>query len=739
MRAARPGRAREFDWGLLIGLVAVGVLLALALYGPLLAPHDFQYARRLLDGSTPPFAPSPEFVLGSDEQGHDLLSWLLLGARSTLAIAAGAAVLRMLIGGFLGAFAGWQGGVKEEILTRVALALSSIPATVLALLGVLACNIYAGTLAFVVALGLLGWGEAFHQARRHTRTEAARPFIESARALGMTETRVVLRHLLPSIAPSMLTLAALQVSAVLLLLGEIGLIRIFVGGAEIVGFDSRTGFPTAVIPTQPDWSSMLAQTRPIISLYGSSWTILVPGLALLAAVVGTNLLGDGLARRAQRQDLYRLFSRRQSVALALATLALVAPAVAWPSRLSADLQTAATVDGERALSFGRAANNATFRGRLAGTSGARQAAAVIRGQWDGTLQPVTASVRRVTAASVRSGAFSAALGPDLAGLSLQSAQVSGTLRDLDRDPVRSVSAGTFRGQILVTSARSRFASSVPAIAFAAAQGEAVAVIIVDDDIGAYSPSDLSVPLVRIGTTAFAQVAGALPLSLDASAPRLLQVPVDIELTVATTTVDTVNVISRVAGSVPGAPPVVVLAPYDESPYPRYLAAKPSWGTASAIGVASEVLRKIREAPLRSEVIFVGLGGDAFDGAGTTTLLASLRAEQRPLLAAIVLGSLQSGQPFMQVEQADRASPGAAAPSARVGGRVADALGLPTRAASLPFQQVLQFAGPRAPVFGLSDLQSADAPEPTAAALRSSARQLLTLLSYIARNPEELSP
>jgi peptide/nickel transport system permease protein len=743
-RTESGGSPRRFgnrvDWTLLIGLGSFMALLGLALYGPLLAPHDFYYVRPLINGRRPPFAPGAEFPLGSDEAGHDLLSWLLIGARSTLVIAAGAAALRMLIGGFLGTFAGWQGGRKGDILTSVALALSSIPATVLAVLSVLAFNIYAGTLAFTVALGLLGWGEAFHHARRHARAEGARPFIESARALGMSETRVVLRHLLPSMAPSLLTLSALQISAVLLLLGELGLIRLFVGGAEISELDPRTGFPTAVTPTQPDWSSMLAQTRPIISLYGTSWTILVPGLALLVAVVGTNLLGDALARRAQRQDLYRLFSRGQALLIAAVLVGVTAPALAWPSRLSADLEAATPVDGARALAFGHALADPAFRGRLAGTSGALAAAEVIRRQWNGELQPVTAKVSAVTRASVRSGDFTREQGVDLTGLSLQTAGASGTLRDLDRDPPRSIRAGTFAGQILVTSPLSRFGSSPSAIAFAATQGEALAVIVVDDDIGAYRPSSLSALIVRMGTNAFREMAGALPVSLDASASPLTQAPVQLSLTVQTDSFAAANVVARALGPRSDVALIVVFVPYDEPPYPSYLAVKPSWGTASAVGVASEVLGALRRSPVAAEVVFVAVGGDSFGAAGTTAFIASLSpVELRRVIAAVTLGSLQSGQPSIQVETAQPASSGPAVAAARVGGRVGDALGLRIRPTSMPLRQALQSAPSSIALFGLSDLQGAEAVEPSPSALHASARDLVVLLSYIANHPEEVRP
>lgn len=738
--ATAPGARRrglpDLDWTFLIGVAALVALLALAVYGPLVAPHDFYVTQSLLDGQPPPYPPSARFPLGTDSSGHDLLSWLLIGARSTLVIAAAAAALRLCIGGFLGTFAGWQGGWKEAVLTRIALAFSSVPATVLAVLGVLAFNVYSGPLGVSVALGLLGWGDAFHHARRHARAEGAKYFIESARAQGMTETRVVLRHLLPGIAPSLLTLAALQVSAVLLLLGEVGLLRIFIGGAEVVEFDPRSGAPSLIVATHPDWSSMLAGTRPIFSLYGAAWTVLVPGLALLGAVVGTNLLGDALARRAQRLDVYRLLGRGQAIALLALIVALVTPALFWPSRLAADLEYAKAARGTTALAAGRAMSDPAFAGRLAGSPGALAAAAVIRDQWAGALQPIVASVTTVTGASVRAGSVTFGQGPDLTGLSLKPASVSGILRELDRDPVSRFSPGTFAGQILVSTPRSRF-GTVP---FFASQGDAVGLIIVDDDIGGYSPSEQNlVPTVRMSTASFRTLTGTVPHSLDAAAPPLPVEKVQLDLAVRVTTYPSANVVAEAPGASATAPIILVLVPYDEAISPHYLALDPSWGTASAVGVAAEALAQMRTAPLPVAVRFVAVGADSLGRAGTIGYLGALdRTEASRVIAAVRLGSLQTAAATVEVEQSNRARPGDSTPGGRVGGRVAEALGLRTRPVASPLRDQLRSANAAAPVFGLNDqLGPQGGGEPSAEVLRAGTHALLALLSYISHHPEEL--
>jgi len=731
-----PAR-RHWDPALLLAIGVMLALLALAAYGPLVAPHDFYYVRPLTDGRTPPFPPSVDLPLGSDDSGHDLLSWVLIGARATLLMAVGAASLRMIIGGSLGLMAGWQGGRMDMLLSAVGLAFSSIPGTALAVLGVLIFNLYAGPLAFAVALGLLGWGDAFQQARRHARSEGSRAFIESARAQGMTESRVVLRHLLPSVAPALLTLATLQIAAILLLLGELGLIRLFVGGGMIVDFDDRNGQPSQIAATNPDWSSMLAATRPIVSLYGASHTVLVPGLALLGAVIGINYIGDVLARRAQRLNVYALFTRWQTAAVSVLLVGLMVPALLWPSRLAPDLADADRISGDVGLEIARALASLPMDGRVAGTEGAQAAAALLAEHWRGQLQPVAGSVPTVTEASLGSPRGRVEMGSDLEALSLRTERSVGAPRDLDRDPPTTFRSGAFRGQLVVLTAGSPLIQNIGLLA---RSGDAAGVLIVSDDLGRFSPrTEYEVPTLRVGTRAFAALTGTLPYGVDEAAAALPDLPMSISVTAGSRPFASANAIVRVPAVDPQAPIVLVLAPFDTRPRPRYVANAPDWATASAAGIASEVLGRVRAHALPAQVIFVATSAEAFESAGTVTFLGSLSTDEaRRLLAVVSVGPVTSERPAVLTERTTRNAP-ASGVGPRVGGRVADALGLRMRPSDLPLSGQLRVAGASAPVFGVSDLITEHAPAPTAAAIRIGARAVQVLVSYLARHPEELRP
>ena len=559
----RRGR-RSLDWSLIIGTTAIAAMIGLALYGPIIAPHDPFDTNFFYQGKLPPYDPSPNFPLGTDAAGRDRLSLLLWGARNTFLIAFVAGALRLGIGSLLGVFAAWQGGAKELWLSRLALGFSSVPATVAALMAVIAFNVYAGALAFILALGLVGWGDAFHHARRATRTEAARPFIETARTLGMSEQRVVLRHLLPNIAPALLTVGALQVSAVLLLLAELALLRIFLGGAQLIDLFAQP----LNLPTEPEWASLLGTTRPIFDLYGNTVAVLAPIGALLAAVVSINLFADALAQRAQRLDVFRLFSSRQAFGLGLIAVVLVAPALLWPSPLAAQLQFADRFNSSTALTVTQDLTDPRFEGRVAQSAGGAAAAELLRSRIGGELLPINEQVVKVDAASANTGGRTVS-GPDLAALTTASADVSAALVAINPAGGSTIGGSQFNravvGRIAVVS------TSVQAtVSFGAASSASAveALLVLTESLGTVPIAGLSGADGRDDAQCVPRAPRSGPPAADAgSGGDAMDNTLALHISAPAIAVGGVDVIARVAGRLPGGPLLIVAAPYDAAPSP----------------------------------------------------------------------------------------------------------------------------------------------------------------------------
>lgn len=261
------GRARfEYGAGLLLG----ALLLAVALVPGLLAgsPDAVDIARRLAP-------PSAVNWFGTDETGRDVYARVVHGAGTTLGIVGAAVLLAALLGGAAGAVAGFVGRLGDMALSRGADALLAFPPIILGV--VIAATLGPGAVNLVLALGVIYAPVFFRIARAAALGEAARAYVEAARALGHREWAVLLRHVAPNVVPTVLLQCvilfplALQIQAAL---GFLGL-----------------GVP----PPTPDWGASLQESRNYLA--AAPWLAIFPGLALLIAALAALLLGRGLQSR----------------------------------------------------------------------------------------------------------------------------------------------------------------------------------------------------------------------------------------------------------------------------------------------------------------------------------------------------------------------------------------------------------------------------------------------------------
>jgi peptide/nickel transport system permease protein len=264
------------DWLLWTGAGLVALFVAAALLAPWLAPHDplQQFANGLTELGTPR-PPGGPYPLGTDDYGRDLLSRLLYGARLSLIIGGAATAIAIGVGTLLGVTAGYFGGVVEAILMRVTDVVMAFPALLLAIAFVAVLRPSLTSVLLVV--GLVNWTPVARVVRGETLAAREALFVEAARALGASHGRIVLRHILPQVAPTLLVLASSSVATTILL--DAGLSYLGVG----------------VPPPAPSWGAMLTGGQ---SYYRTApWLAFFPGLAIVLAVAGFNLLAFGLQRR----------------------------------------------------------------------------------------------------------------------------------------------------------------------------------------------------------------------------------------------------------------------------------------------------------------------------------------------------------------------------------------------------------------------------------------------------------
>lgn len=277
---------------MLAGVLMVAVLGLCALAPGMFAPYGpderlgiLQLVDGVVEGA--PFAPNAQYPLGSDPRSRDILSLLIYGARNTLAVVAAVALLRLLIGGFLGIVAGWRRGpLGHQILSFTALS-GSIPSLLFAYIFVVSANPKLGFPVFLLGMGLTGWAEWTNTLNGYVRWAKSQPFFEGALVLGSTPSHIVRRHLAPVLAPHLLHAAAIEIGAAMLLLAELGFLGVFMGEdpARLIPQETRA---VAV----PEWAAMVAGSR--IELFYRPWMPLFPALAFMAAILAFNLLGLGL-------------------------------------------------------------------------------------------------------------------------------------------------------------------------------------------------------------------------------------------------------------------------------------------------------------------------------------------------------------------------------------------------------------------------------------------------------------
>ncbi|MCC7282158.1 MAG: ABC transporter permease [Acetobacteraceae bacterium] len=265
---------RGSGWLGLVGGVLLLVLVVVALCGPLLDlpdPTRTNLRARMLAPTLSWNGLGP-FPLGTDQLGRDILSRIVAGSRVTLAVALAAVVLGGVVGTLLGLVAGYSGGNVDRILMRLVDIQLAIPLMLLALMVVAAMGPSLRNL--VAVLALVSWVRYARIVRGQVLAVREREFVQSARAIGASVPRILLRHILPNVLTPAVVVATLELARVIVM--EAGLSFLGLG----------------VQPPSPSWGRMLADGRTYIA--SAWWIITFPGLALMLTVLSVNLLGDWL-------------------------------------------------------------------------------------------------------------------------------------------------------------------------------------------------------------------------------------------------------------------------------------------------------------------------------------------------------------------------------------------------------------------------------------------------------------
>ncbi|MBV8151469.1 MAG: ABC transporter permease [Candidatus Eremiobacteraeota bacterium] len=263
----------------LAGGVVFGLMILVAILANVIAPWDPNYIDQA-HWTGYPLAPGVAgHLLGSDENGRDLLSRLIFGARISLTVAIFAVAMEISLGTVLGAVAGYYGGVVDFAIMRITDVVLSIPLLplLLVLTAIVAQVSNKAALNFasiVLIIGFLTWPPVARIVRAVFLSLRERDYAEAARALGNSDGRIIFRHLLPNAVAPIIVQATLEVANVIILESTL----------SFLGF--------GIQPPTASWGNMLANAQANMAI--APWAAIFPGLCILITVLAINYLGDGM-------------------------------------------------------------------------------------------------------------------------------------------------------------------------------------------------------------------------------------------------------------------------------------------------------------------------------------------------------------------------------------------------------------------------------------------------------------
>lgn len=263
MRLPRDGR-------ITVGAIMVATLVLGALFAPLVTNADPLH----IDLANSLRPPSSTHLLGTDVQGRDVWTRLVYGARVSLLVGLVSQGIALAVGVAMGLISGFYGKWVDEVVMRLADVTLAFPSLLLLIAMAAAFEPSLGVVCMVI--GIVGWAAMARLVRGQTLVVRELEYVQAMRALGMRDARVMWRHVLPNVIAPVVIAATLGIAGAIM--AEAALSFLGLG----------------VQPPTPSWGSMIADGRDLSQLRNAPWTSLAPGLAIGAAVLGFNLLGDAL-------------------------------------------------------------------------------------------------------------------------------------------------------------------------------------------------------------------------------------------------------------------------------------------------------------------------------------------------------------------------------------------------------------------------------------------------------------
>lgn len=262
----------------LMGIIIVGILLLAAIFAPLLAPQNpYDLAQLdIMDGRLAPGGESMSgatYVLGTDDQGRDLLSAIMYGLRTSILVGIVSAAVALVIGASIGLLSAYAGGRTDAVLMRIVDIQLSFPSILIAL--IFLAILGQGVDKIIIALIVTQWAYYARTVRGSALVESKRAYVDAARSMALPDRRIIFRHILPNCLPPLIVVATMRVAYAIMLEATLSFLGI--------------GLPV----TEPSLGLLISNGFEYL-LSGDYWISFFPGVTLLLLIVGINLIGDAL-------------------------------------------------------------------------------------------------------------------------------------------------------------------------------------------------------------------------------------------------------------------------------------------------------------------------------------------------------------------------------------------------------------------------------------------------------------
>jgi peptide/nickel transport system permease protein len=254
---------------LVLGAVVTVVMIVIAIFAPLIAPYDPIYDADLMVAEEPP---SLSYIFGTDDQGRDIFSRVVYGARISLSVGLISQLMNSIIGITLGLLAGYFGKWVDDLIMGLTNIMLSIPSIIFAL--AIMALLGPGLINVFIALGFTNWSYTCRITRSQALYTKNLNYVNASRALSYSEVNIMFTQILPNIVGPILVIATLGISGAILIEASL----------SFLGLGTQ--------PPTPSWGGMLATARE--QLFTAPWISIFPGMFIFLTVLGLNLFGDGL-------------------------------------------------------------------------------------------------------------------------------------------------------------------------------------------------------------------------------------------------------------------------------------------------------------------------------------------------------------------------------------------------------------------------------------------------------------